>query len=678
MNVLGEALQEIDNQEAQKAFDADIQARKDELHSYLRGWLAKSMQARRKNYEDRWNRWRQNSRNIYDPQKKARKEKWQSALFVPITMQNKEIIKSQLFRTLVSGLPYSIRPRPSGTQDEAKDVKDLVVREMERSKLEVVINDFLDDLTIYGTGFIKLFWENKFKRRSQRVPIYEPMTPETMARMEMTGQPPQVVGYQKMPAVPTLVYRGVSAWAVSIWDLFFVDGTKSLQSDPHAQRYRISFQEILDGIAQGFYFPEAAYKLKDVDEGDQVPQDKQREAADFARSIIPPSRTINERPHTVYEWYGPLPKKWLYVRPDDQHLIDNPDELVPAKCLFANEVLIAVDENEDYCGESPFESTGYLHVPGSVYHIGVAEMLEQIQDTMNEDTNQRKDNVQLILNRMFAILERSIVSRADLVSRPGGAIRIKSNSTDDVNKAIQWLETPDVTQSSYVETAHLERFAQELTGANRVTIGSGGTDARDVTQTKGGMELLKQSSTDRLMYYAMVIESDFITRMIRKFYSLIYQNIQPEEILQVLGPERAQYFQLRTPEEIERDNRLAPEGVFSTMHQPVRIAQWQAFRDQFAGAMFFDDQHMAQILGRAIELPDLDKIIVPMRDPVTGQPIPFPMMQQLSMLAQAQAGAPQPPGGPGKAGAATTKPRIPTKKAGENTPIQTPGPNGGQ
>lgn len=653
-----------------------IAERKMELHSYLRNWLSSAMMHRREDYEDKWNRWRRNMRNIYDPTKRMQKENWQSVMFVPLSMQNKEIIKSQLYRTLSAGIPVDIKNSSSGNADTAQAIKDLVLPQMQRSKYDVASNDLWDDVLTYGTGFMKIFWEKKYARRSQRIPQYAPVDPNQLMQMQQMAQagqpvpPQQPTGYQRMPAQPTLIFNGVSAYHVSIWDMFFADDVNAgnIQNVMHAQRYKMTFQDILDGVKQGHFFAEAADSLRDVMEDLQPSQDKQEEWADLNRTSIRPPKQVNDRKHTVYETWGQLPKRLAYLRPEEQVLIDDPDELVNCKMLFANEVLLDVSENDDYKGESPFLSTGYLHVPGEIYHIGVGEMLEQIQDAINEDTNQRKDNVSLILNRMGAILERAIVSRADLISAPGRWIRIKSNSSDDVTKAVAWMDTPDVTKSSYMETLNQERFAQELTGANRVTIGSGGIGTKDVTQTKGGMALLKQSSQDRLIYYAQVIEADFCMAAIKRFYSLIYNNMQPDQVAQFLGPDRAKFFQPLPPEQVENDYQFSPDGVFSAMHQPIRISQWQAFRDQYKGAPFFDDQAMAQILASAIEIPDLDKVIQVMRDPITGKPMPFQMMQQLSTLAQHLAGAPQPPEGPGTANSPHSKPKINTMKAGPTAP----------
>ena len=656
------ALAEQQQAEAQAAFDADLARRKLELHNHLRQWLGKAMMHRRANYEHKWDRWRRNANSIYDPAKAARKENWQSKMFVPLTLQNKEIIKSNLYRTLVAGLPYSIAPYPSGDHDQAQSIKDLVLREMRRSQFELAANDVIDDITIYGTGFFKRAYVTERQKRRVRVPVLD-TSDQAMIGAE-AGQPPPVIGYESQ-IQERETYRGIKAWAVSIWDLFLEEGWSDVKTAKLAHRRRVTYQEIVDGVRAGYYFPEAAQALRDIDEdASQPPPDRQGQASDRGLSAISTPKTDYQRNHTVYEFYGPLPQKWVYCRPEDQHLITDPDELVPAKCVFNATALCSVDENEEYDGTTPFEASTYIHRPGEGYGMGIGEMLEQIQDDQNETTNQRKDNVAIILNRMGVILESAIVSRADLVSKPGGFTRIKKGAVDDVRKAMMWSDTPDVTQSSYAETANNERFSQELTAATRFSAGGGG-GARDLTQTKGGMEIIEANSNERFTYYAMVIELMFMAQTLRSFYTLIYANIQPQDVLNVLGPERAMSFRLMTPEEVDQDYAWIPEGVFRAMRQPLRISQMQAFRDQYAGAPFFDDFAMASTIAKAIELPNQDKILQPIRDPLTGKVIPFQMMQNIMLAQGADPGA-----GPGKAVAADTKPRINDKKASKNAPTE--------
>lgn len=664
---LSDAFASLEDAEAQAAKGQDLLRRKNELHSYLKEWQAKAMSHRRANYEDKWNRWRRNASSIYDPAKKARKESWQSTVFIPISLQNKEIIKSNLHRTLISGLPYNVKPRPSGDEDQGRSIKDLTIREMQRSRFELVANDVLDDVTTYGTGFFKRVWVKTTQKRRVRAPRYD-TSYEAIARAEQMGVPLEPVGYDSV-AEDREVYRGVKAWFVSIWDIFLPEGAADIKETSVSHRVQVRYQDIVDGVNRGYYFPESAAALRNIEEDESQPkQDQQAKASDEALASIPTPKTAYSKKHTLYEFWGLLPSKWVYLKPEDQALIEDPEQLIPAKALFCPEALLSCDENESYDGLPPFEAPTYIHKPGSVYGMGPLEMIEQVQDDINETSNQRKDNVNIILNRMFAILEQGIVSKADLVSRPGGGIRIKKGATDDVRKALMWQETPDVTRSSYIETDNDERFAQELTGATRVTIGSGGSYARDVTQTKGGMEILRTSANERFTYYAMLIEQSFVSQAIRAYYTLVYDNIEPADIVNILGPERAVRFRLMSPDEVDRDYHWAPEGVFSTMHQPIRIAQWQAFRDQYRDSIFFNDYGMAETLARAIELPNEDRILVPLRDPQTGEVFDFAEIQQAKIMAAAQAarGAALQGGAPGVRGSPETKPRIPVRKPGQN------------
>ena len=624
---------ELESQ-GQQDFLADIEARKSELHAHLKRWLARCMIKRRAEKEDKWNRYRRNSKSIYDPAKSAEKEAWQSKVFIPISLQQKEIIKAQLHKTIIQGLPYSMKPRPSGTLEQASSIKELLLRELQRCRFESKSDNVFDDVTTYGVGFMKWAWVNEEERRSVRQPTYEPMSIEVLQRAQL-GVEPRIVGYERVMTT-RLVYRGIRAWWVSIWDLFFDTDASDFDTCPKAHRVRLSFQEILNNIREGFYFQESASKIKDTQENKSLDEDKQEMRADEHKidESVPSSR--NERQITGYEYFGKLPKKWVYLRPEEQHLVDDPEELVPAKAVFCAEALFDVAENERYDGRSPFSRAVYIDVPGSIYGMGIMEMLEQIQDDLNEGANQRKDNVSLILNRMFAILEKAIVSPKDLVSRPGGGIRIKSTSTDDVRKGIMWLDTPDVTKSSYQETLDSERFAQELTGATRVTIGSGGQDTGDITDTYGGMQILRNIANERLGYHAAMIESGFITSILKSFYAEIYANITPDELIRILGPERVSTFQLLTPEEVEQDYQYAPEGVFSNVYKPSRTPQWLAFREAFKGNPWFNDLAMAQQIAAAIDLPQAHDIIVPIKDPLTGEEIPFEQIQQMNLAAQAQ------------------------------------------
>jgi len=106
---------------------------------------------------------------------------------------------------------------------------------------------------------------------------------------------------------------------------------------------------------------------------------------------------------------------------------------------------------------------------------------------INDVTNQRLDNVKLVLNKRYAIRRGSNIDLGALQRNvPGGGVLM-----DDVNRDYAIMPTPDVTQSSYVEQDRLSVEADELLG----TFSQGSVQSnRTLNETVGGMDLMNSSA----------------------------------------------------------------------------------------------------------------------------------------------------------------------------------------
>ncbi len=96
--------------------------------------------------------------------------------------------------------------------------------------------------------------------------------------------------------------------------------------------------------------------------------------------------------------------------------------------------------------------------PESLYGMGVAEVLQSLQNAINMTVNQRQDNVNYILNRMWKVVRSAHINFDDLVSRPGGYIEV--NQLSDIEP----LVTQDVTQNAIAVVNDFIRFAELATG----------------------------------------------------------------------------------------------------------------------------------------------------------------------------------------------------------------------
>jgi len=111
-------------------------------------------------------------------------------------------------------------------------------------------------------------------------------------------------------------------------------------------------------------------------------------------------------------------------------------------------------------GERPF-IVGFSVVEAHRnYPAGDVEQMAPLQEEINQVANQRLDNVRLALNKRYFIRRGSQMDLDALMRNvPGGGVM-----TNDPEKDVQVINTPDVTGSSYQEQDRLASEIDELVG----------------------------------------------------------------------------------------------------------------------------------------------------------------------------------------------------------------------
>lgn len=568
-----------------------VETRKAELLSYVQNFYRKSWDWRSTRLHKKWNRCDRNYNAIYDPDKKSSKEPWQSAMFVDITLQNVEIIVSQIHKTMMAPKPViQTMPGPAGDELQARLIQDVMEYELRKGGFELAFYDSLKEAVKYGSGFVKLFWERKEDIRMRRSPVEE--TPEevlagapTESLIGASPMPePRLKGFQMQPQM-VLLKNNLCAKYVHIRDVFPEPNTTTWDKVIH--RDKIPYGEIVRHIKTGSFF-DVREKLEDTVEGEKFEEDISQIKQERGYFDVHREKSKFEKLHTVWEMWNAIPRKWIEFDIDEG---DDAEELVPAKVMVASgTALLSSEVNTAFDGETPVLKYDYIRT-GESYGKGISEMLFDDQDELNEHANLGIDNMNIIMNKMIAVLEKALVNPdQDLVSKPGGIIRLKAEIVDDVNKAFQPVEFPDLSQSFFRHRYDLERMVQEKTGANRVTLGSSGL-VKDTNQTLGGMEMLKQMFNERVAAYGMVMEASFLLKAAEKIYGLIYQELRPEDLKPILGDEptaiadspipgmmpitvpRFMAFAFPPPEEIGTSYRFRPMGIFSLENKIVKVAQ---------------------------------------------------------------------------------------------------------
>lgn len=644
--------------------DSDLaKQRKRDLLTYAQNFYRASWNWRNANKHEKWNKWDRNYHSIYDPTKKARKEQWQTIMFIGITVQTVEIICSQIFKTMMAPKPpIQVTSGPAGDDLQAELIQDVIDYELRKSHFDVNFYDALKECVRYGSGFMKFYWERVIDTRPRKVPVMQSAdqviqgaSPEALAGNAPMPKP-MITGYE-IKDQKVLLKNQLSAKYIHIRDLFPEPNTKDWKHVIH--REKIPYDTIVRHIKDGSFF-DCRNELDYLIEGDKFDEDIRQSKYDRGYFEQNRDKAKFEKKHTVWELYADIPRKWIdFEIPDG----DDAEELVPAKVMVASgTALLASERNSFFDGECPILKMDYIRT-GEPYGKGIIELIEDEQDEINELRNLRVDNINLIINKMIAIIEAALVNANDLVSKPGGIIRLKQNvGLDDIRKAILPIDMGDVTSSAYKETFEIERQVQERTGANRVTLGTS-NEVRDTNQTLGGMELLRQTFNERLAAYGMVIESTFLLSAAEKIYSLIYQELTPPDLMHILGDHpveieeppapgitptkvpRFMAFAFVPPEIVNQNYMFRPMGIFSLENKIVKAAQVMDLMKVFAGNPSFDIISAGKYV--ATKLQGIDEAAKWFHPLPLGLPGMMPGLPGAPLGTPPPGGAPPLPSGPG-------------------------------
>lgn len=583
-------LGEVKNEQARQIGRIGARA---ELLAWCVQWYTASRTWRKQSFEDDWLSWQRNADGRYDPRLAQKKKDWQSKAFVDITPSHRETIQSELFRLLAGSRPIvDVTPRPGGDPEQAENIRDIILRSLERTSVEIELNKGIEDKTTYGSAFYRYWYDEQYLDRDVRVPVYEQASlssPGSIIR-KMRGTP-AILGYQNQTQ-KVCTYRGFRLRHISIWDFFPDPKALGMDGSPCAFRSWITLQSILDQVKSGVFMPESAMVMSERASLETQPPDKSLLQMERSISDVAPRREGNQRTWEYYELFGRLPQKWVYPLLSQPLDVTDAEKLVPARVIFCDQTIFAVELNKSYTGDPPFLKDDYFVVAGRYYGRGIPEMLKNPQMVVNEVVNQRLDEGNLALQEGYAVNEKAIVNTEDLeAGGPGLVVRMNPKAlgpNGDVRNAILPLGRPDVKiNAGFNEVHEWERMAQERTSVNRAEHGT--TPLPGGAKTLGGMQMLKNTAAAKFAYIAMVSEFGFLNKLFRVVWETEYSNMRMDDVLAAIGPDRASRFVLMTPEEVDTAYKYEPKGIFEREAKSEKQARLAALHEQFKGLPGIDD-----------------------------------------------------------------------------------------
>ena len=527
---------------------------------------------------------------IYDqwcnkPDRKG--ESWQNNVHVPITFASEQTITPRLFSALF--------PTASPIEAESFDIdasqririRDLIRKHFRVSDVQGEAIPALSQCVLLGTGYLESPW--LFKRQWQ-------------------------VDRQSGERYQALVDNRPGCNHVSFFELFPHPAKMRMDDGLPIIRRRFCDAEYLKRMAENPQFkfsnlkaaldsePTTHIKSHILDESGKAMDSKKREE------------------YELLQYWGP----WDVSYDKDNKVVTQ--QAVPHWITIVNRaVKIRGIPNPFNHQLPPFvKFILYPDIKPSWYGVGIGSVGKPTQDRLNKMVNQRLDNVDLVLNKQgfYNGNDLLINTRKLQVSAPG-----RWHKVSDTVNSIRWMDTPDVTASSYKEEELAKADYREATGA---TVPLMPTDEGQ-HRTAAGINLLQGAAGVRFRPILRKIETDLIQELALMYLSNLQQFMMFPEWIKVVTDDGDEEPVLIRPEEIQAKVTFIPTGISETLNKEVQIEQLLRYKEVTANDPTVNRGEINKRIGELMGFKDLKKLVVkqnPMMVSPDGLPVEAQQMIQ--------------------------------------------------
>jgi hypothetical protein len=252
-----------------------------------------------------------------------------------------------------------------------------------------------------------------------------------------------------------------------------------------------------------------------------------------------------------------------------QHLLTEPQPLKEA--YFHGERPIVIG-----CAVMEAHKT----MPDSLVAIG-----SELQKEANDITNQRMDNVRLVLNKRYVVKRNAQVDVDSLMKNVPGGVTMANNPTEDV----QEMNWPDVTSSAYQEQDRLNLDFDELTG--NFSQGSVQTN-RKMNETVGGMQLAAGGANQMTEYLLRTFVETWVEPVLRQLVKL-EQAYETDTVVLGVAGQKAQLAQKYGIDEVT--DELLNQSLTTTVNVGMGATDPHQKLQKFSFALQTYSQAMANI-----------------------------------------------------------------------------------
>ena len=565
----------------------------------------KEAETARQEKEDKWMKWYKLYRSYLD------EKKYGSNLFIPYVYSIVETVAPRLVTGLFGVRPYlGILPTNSEARKNAKNLEKLIDYQLiTLLNFKTTAANWIKEALIYGTSFLKLGWDYE----EGEVPVTEPVA-------EIMGQ---ALDYETVMQ-ETVIKDQPLIEHVDLFDIYIDPYAKNIDEADYVIHKVFRNLEYLEEMEEeGIY--------ENVDEVKRGVHDEQQQSsmAERLSEIGMQSQTPSQGDPGKVE----LIEYWT----DDRVVV-----------VANRSVVIRNEENPYHHMSKPFIRLVDTPVPHEIYGIGEIEPVEHLQYNLNTLRNQRVDNVNLIINKMWKVLRGADIDPNQLVSRPGGIVEV-----DDMED-VQPLVLDNVTHESYQEDEIIRNDIDRTTGVYDYARGEK-TDRRETATTAS---ILSDSANERFNLKREIMEDMGLKRLGKMLVSLNKQFIDRSMEVRILGEdaqigsevqvgmgfededadaEQPTFIEI-SPEDIIGEFDVMPLGstVDPAVNKESRLNNLINMYSMFAESPYVNQAKLIKKILEEADIKNVDELVVEDQEQMMSQMVDPDMMEQ-EMRRQEQA-----------------------------------------
>ena len=314
--------------------------------------------------------------------------------------------------------------------------------------------------------------------------------------------------------------------------------------------------------------------------------------------------------YEIIEYWGP----WQESYKEDKEV--PVEEAEPYWIVIINRtVKVWGKPNPHNYGHEPYIKTKLFEdAKPSWFGVGIGKAGLPTQERLNKLVNQRLDNVDLVLNKQgcYNGNDAHINTRKLTKSKPGLWHKVSDTVT-----SMRWMDTPDVTSSSYKEEELAKQDFRESTGAVNPLMPADSGQHR----TAMGLNLLQGAAGMRFRPVLRKMEIDFIQLLAEMYLSDLQQFMTADEWIETTGMMGNPEPLLLTPKDIQAKVRFMPTGVSETLNKDLQVGQLLRFKELTRDDPTVNRREINKRIAELMGFKDIPKLLTPPAPVTAGGPL---------------------------------------------------------